>query len=141
MATYTTYPDGRSITASSGYNAAGAPAVTVITGEFDASLRTLAAADVVTLLDIPARTFVHKVFYQVLTADATQTLNIGDGSDVDGFVAVADVATVGNTGMGAGAYSAGKFYTAADTIDLEVPTGKALDTLKIRVSATVTLLA
>jgi len=81
------------------------------------------------------------VFYQVLTADATQTLNIGDGSDVDGFVAAADVATVGNTGMGAGAYSAGKFYTAADTIDLEVPTSKALDTLKIRVSATVTLLA
>ena len=61
----------------------------------------------------------------------------GDGTDPDGYVAVADVATAGNSGVGAGAYAAGKFYAAADTIDLEVPATKALDTLKVRVVALV----
>lgn len=140
MATYTTYNDGVTISASSGSNAAGSPAVTVIEGIYDAGRRNLAAADVVEVLKIPAKTQVLKVFYEVLTADATQTLNIGDGADVDGYVAAGDVGTAGNTAAGAGAFATGKYYSAADTIDLEVPTGKALDTLKIRVCAAVVLL-
>lgn len=139
MATYTTYKDGKNIAAASGSNAAGTPATTVIVGDFDAALRNLAAADVAEVLNIPANTFVHKVFYDVVTGDATQTLNVGDGADPDGYVAAADVATAGNSGVGAGALASGKFYAAADTIDIEVPATKAFDTLKVKIMAVVTM--
>lgn len=138
MATFTTYKDGSGIAASSGSNAAGYPATNVLVGFYDASKRSLAAADVAQVIDIPANTYVHKVFYKVMAADATQTLNVGDGVDPDGYVAAADVGTLGNSGVGAGALAAGKFYAAADTIDIEVPATKAFDTLKVKVVATVT---
>jgi hypothetical protein len=137
MATYTTYTDGATVTASGGSNAAGFPDVTVITNVFDAGRRNLAAADVVQLISIPAKTYVLKVMYEVLTEDATQTLNIGDGTDPDGYTVAGDVGTAGNTAVGAGAFATGKYYSTADTIDLEVPVGKALDTLKVRVCAVV----
>lgn len=151
MTTFTTYTDTKGIAAQSGSNAAGWPAVTVIQGVFDASKRNLAAADVATVLNIPANTFVHRVMYKVETADATQTINVGDGSDVDGFLAAVDVGTAGNSGATALAltegtpntvtgYTSGKFYSAADTIDIEVPSGKSLDTLKIKLVAVVTMI-
>lgn len=135
MTTYTTYADGVTATVAGGSNAAGFPAVTVLENVFDASRRNLAAADVIELISIPAKTYVLKVFYEVLTADATQTLNVGDGTDPNGYVAAADVGTAGNNGVGAGAYASGVYYSAADTIDIEVPSGKAYDTLKVRVFA------
>lgn len=135
MATYTTYNDGKTIAASSGGNYAGSPVVTVLTGVYDASKRALAAADVAEVINVPAGTYVMKVFYRVVTGDATQTLNVGDGADPDGYVAAADVATAGNSGVGAGALATGKYYATADTIDIEVPATKALDTLKVIVSA------
>ena len=137
MATFTTYRDGRVITASSGSNAAGAPSVDVLVGEFDATQRPLAAADVATVINIPAGTWVQKVFVIALTGEAAQTINVGDGADPDGYVAAADVGTTGNRAMGAGALAAGKYYTAADTIDIEVPATKAFATLKVRVVAVV----
>lgn len=139
MATFTTYTDGSNI-ASSATAAASFPMQTTIEGTFDASRRNLAAEDVATLIDIPAGTFVHKVFIHVITADASQTLNVGDGADPDGYVAAADVGTADTRAMGAGAFAAGKFYTAADTIDLEVPATMAFDTLKVRVVASVTVM-
>jgi hypothetical protein len=62
---------------------------------------------------------------------------VGDGGDPDGFVAAADVGTAGNMANGGGAYivAAGKFYSSADTLDIEVPATKAFDTLKVRISA------
>ena len=120
-----------------GGNAAGTPAADVLQAVFDAATLNLAAADVVELIAVPAGTWVEKVHYEVLTADATQTLNIGDGANVAGYVAAADVGTAANSGIGAGAFASGKYYAAADTIDLEVPATKALDTLKIRVTASV----
>lgn len=138
MATFTTYSDGSTVAGLSGSNAAGYPANSVIMGEYDATKRNLAAADVATVLNIPANTYVHKVFYKVTGADATQTLNVGDGADVDGYVAAADVGTLGNSGVGAGAFATGKFYAAADTIDIEVPATKAFDTLKVKLVAMVT---
>jgi hypothetical protein len=136
MATFTTYStDGKTIAATSGGNYAGSPIVTMLTNVFDASKRNLAAADVAEVLNIPAGTYVMKVFYRVLTADATQTLNVGDGADPDGYVAAADVATAGNNGVGGGALATGKYYATADTIDIEVPATKAFDTLKVVVSA------
>lgn len=137
MANFTTYANGDVIARGSGSNAAGYPAVTMFEGVYDASRRNLAAGDTVELINLPARSFVHKVFYQVLTGDATQTLNVGDATDPDGYVAAADVATAGNTGVGAGTYASGKYYTAAAPITLEVPATKALDTLKVRVVALV----
>lgn len=140
MAHFTTYSDGTPITRSSGGNAAGAPMPTVLVGEYDASKRALAAADTADVITIPAGTFVNKVFYEVLTGDATQTLNVGDGADADGFVAAADVATAGNNGMGAGALATGKYYGASGgKILIEVPATKALDTLRVRVVAHVVL--
>jgi hypothetical protein len=140
MATYTTYLDGKDVAGASGGNYAGSPGPTVLVGIYDASRRPLAAADVATVVNIPANTYVTKVFYRVLTGDATQTLNIGDGADPDGYVAAADVATAGNVGVGAGALASGKLYTAADTIDIEVPATKALDTLKVEVIVSCVLL-
>lgn len=134
---FSTYLDGSSTLNGNGSNAAGFPAVTMFEGVYDASKRALAAADVVELIKLPARSYVVKVFYHVITGDATQTLNIGDGANVAGYVAAADVATAGTSGVGAGAFATGKFYATADTIDLEVPVGKALDTLKVRVVALV----
>lgn len=133
MATFTTYLDGKGTAAGSGGNYAGSPVQTMLVGVFDAAKRSLAAADVVELINIPAGTYVTKVFYRVLTGDATQTMNVGDGADPDGYVAAADVATAGNAGVGAGALATGKFYAAADTIDIEVPATKAYDTLKVEV--------
>ena len=151
MTTFTTYTDGKTIAAASGSNAAGYPAQTVIQGVFDASKRNLAAADVAAVLNIPANTLVHQLMYKVMTADASQTLNVGDGADVDGFLAAVDVGTLGNSGATVVAltegtpntvtgYSLGKFYAAADTIDIEVPSGKSLDTLKIKLVAVVTIM-
>jgi len=177
MTTYTTYTDGRTITASGGSNAAGAPAVTVITNTFDAARRNVTAADVVAVLSIPARSYVHGVQWRTLTADASQTISIGDGDDTDGWISGGDCAAenatgcstmavtatavespaltvaatpFGVTGAAEGAvtiavtpaitgYSGGKYYAAADTIDILVPGGKAYDTLKVQVSAVVTL--
>lgn len=138
MATYTTYDSGKAIIAG-GLEGASAPIRGVLTGVFDASLRNLAAADVVTIIDIPAGTVVEGVCYEVVNADATQTMDIGDGVDPNGWVAVADVGTAGNSGIGAGALAVavglGKYYAAADTIDIAVPATKAYDTLKVKVTA------
>jgi hypothetical protein len=135
MATYTTYTDSTPVVRSGGSNAAGFPAVTVFENTFDATRRNLAAADVVELINIPAGTLVQKVFVQVVSGEAAQTLNVGDGADPDGYVAAADVSTSGTRVMGAGALAAGKFYAAADTIDIEVPATKAYATLRVRVVA------
>jgi len=137
MATYNAYPgaDGALIVDGNGSNAAGAPAVTVLDGTFDASLLNLAANDVVEVIKVPKGTLVLNVMYEVINGDATQTVNIGDGADVDGWVAAASVATAGSVGHGGGAFAGGKFYSADDTIDIECPTAGAHDTMKIRVFA------
>lgn len=129
-------------------NAAGSPAHDMITAVYDAAVTPGAAADVFQMIAINKGTFVHRVFYQVLTGDATQTVDIGDGTTVDGYFADLDVATTGATGVNMLAltdgtpntvtgYSAGKYYTADDTIDLVVPAGKAWDTLKLKIVAEV----
>lgn len=149
--TYTTYELGDSIAANSGGNAAGFPAQTVLVGEFDAARRVLAAADVVEVITIPAGTQVDRVAYEVLTADATMTVDIGDGATVDGYFADADIGTLGNNAMTALAltdgtpntvtrFTGGKYYSSADTIDIYVPAAKALDTLKIRIYVVCTVL-
>jgi hypothetical protein len=142
MATaYTTYSDGKTIANASGYNAAGAPAATVITGVFDASKRNLTSGDSAAVVTIPANTFVHNVAIEVLTADATQTADVGDGDITDGWgedLSLADLATVMDED--ADLNVSGKFYSAADTIDVLCPGSKLLDTARFKIHAFVTLL-
>lgn len=135
MTTFTNYDDGGTlIAASSGGNAAGAPAQTVLTGVFDASKRNMVAADVVEVVNIPAGTLVSRVFLEVITVEAAKTVNVGDGADPNGYVAAASTATAATLlGDGALVTAAGKLYTAADTIDIEAPAGVAFTVLKVRI--------
>ena len=140
MATFTTYSDGTPVVRSGGSNAAGFPAVTVFENTFDATRRPLDAADVVEVLSIPANTFVLAVFLDCITADGDNLVHIGDGDDVDGWVASGPL-TDGTVTQGAGAYAVattslvGKFYSAADTIDAEVVSGDTVTVGKFRVVA------
>lgn len=134
MTAYTTWNDGTDSTLQSGRNEAGAPAFTVLQGVYDAKRRPLASTDTIELIDVPAGMYVTHVFYRVLTADSGVGINVGDGTDPNGWVADADVGTAGNIGIGAGAYAGGKHYTAADTIDIECVSGDAYDTLKVAVT-------
>lgn len=105
------------------------------------------AGDGVAAISIPAGTFVHAVGVDVTTAEGgTLTLDVGDGSDADGWLdgvdgnAVASYAptktlveAAPNTILG---YSVGgKYYSAADTID--VITVNAADTAVMTVWAIV----
>jgi hypothetical protein len=137
MTTYATYTNGGSIPDRGGSNAAGVPAVTVITNVFDAAERNVTAADVVQLLSIPARTMVHGVQYQVLTGQASQTMSLGHAGAATQYASAVDVATTGNTGCSAGTTEI--YYSTADTIDITVPSTKAYTTLKVRVSAICTM--
>lgn len=137
MANFTAYADGTPIARAAGSNAASVPAHTIITNEFDAGRQNLAAADTVELMDIPANTFVQKVFVEVLSGETGQTINIGDATDPDGFVADGAVATTGAVAMGAGAYASGKHYTAADKLLITVPATMAYTTLRVRVHVAV----
>lgn len=95
----------------------------------DFSKTPYSAADVLELINVPANTFVQAVHYEVETAEgAVLTFTLGDAADPDGFVAGADGNAVGS-GMNTLAltegvpntitgYSGGKFYSAADTIDM-----------------------
>ncbi|MEA4857904.1 MAG: hypothetical protein AAGU21_01035 [Solidesulfovibrio sp.] len=101
----------------------------VIDKTLDCSKRNLAAGDVAQLLNIPAKTTVKCLFYEVLTPEgAAVTFTAGDGADPDGFLAgingnaagsgVTSLALTEGTPNTVSGYSAGKYYAAADTIDL-----------------------
>lgn len=138
MATYTTYTDGTNIAAGSGGNYAGSPCRTVLTGTYDATRRNTTAADVIEVLNIPAGTVVENVVLEVITieATATPTIAVGDGGGTTSWVGATSTATAAKT-LGAGAYvvAGGKFYAAADTIDLVIPAGDAATTLVCKVHA------
>ena len=86
---------------------------------------TGAATDVIQCLPIPANTLVTDVIVEITTVSgvASSTLDIGDGSDADGWDA-AIAATALATIKGDGAYcrqtAGGKVYTADDTIDVTI---------------------
>lgn len=79
------------------------------------------------LFNVPANCFVLEVMAYTPTAWTTSTtINIGDGDDTDGWLATAKVAPTSAQTNGivkstnvstAEAYSGGKLYLAADTID------------------------
>ena len=86
------------------------------------------AADVLQIFKVGANTWVDRVAVIVHTAQGSAgNIDVGDGSDVDGYIVDRDVnatgATVSTLALTEGTpntvtgYSGGKFYTAADTID------------------------
>jgi len=154
MATYTDgtgYNLGSAAHVASGINKVGVLEVelnfaTITTDRAAAGLTALGANDVLTALHIPAKTMVLAVGLDVTTAEGgTLTIDVGDGGDVDGFLDGVNANTVAsystsltlteatpNTVTG---YSNGKYYSAADTIDIK--TINAADTAVVRLWAVV----
>ena len=154
MATYTDgtgYNLGVAAHVASGVSKVGVLEVTlnfatITTDRAAASLTALAGGDILTALHIPAKTMVLAVGLDVTTVEGgTLTIDVGDGGDPDGFLdvvngnAAASYSTslvlaeaAPNTVTG---YSNGKYYSAADTID--VKTVNAADTAVMRLWAVV----
>lgn len=109
-----------------------------------ASATALASGDILQVLPVPAKTLVLHVGVEVETGGTSGlTLDIGDGADADGYLdgVAADAAGsfASTLTLSSGAIvglSAGKYYTAADTIDL-VLVGQVPGALVCRVWALV----
>lgn len=124
------------------YGNSGSRAVVLVENTIDFSeLATGAsAADVFNLINVEAGDFVRQVLVEVQTVEGeTLTVDVGDGTDADGFIDGTNGNAAGMTiTSGAVGYVAGKLYTAADTIDLTVATAagaNSVDTAVIRVVA------
>lgn len=118
----------------------------VLARVIDAALASPAypAADVLQLINVPAATFVQHVLVQVLTAEGgVATGDLGDGADPNGYFDAIDFNSAGDNFMALAlteaapntvtGYSNGKYYAAADTIDLTLD--HELDACKFRVAA------
>jgi hypothetical protein len=113
--------------------------------ELDFAKTPYGAADVLQVFNVPAGTLVRHVAYEVVTAEgATLTFDIGDGDAAAGYISNANGNSAGARGVNTLAlteatpntvtgYSGGKFYSAADTIDITLD--HAVDAGKIRVWA------
>ena len=94
---------------------------TITTERAAAGLTALTATDVLEVIKVPADTLVTNVILNVTTAEGgTLTIDVGDGDDPDGFLdGVNANATAAYLPVaGTAAYEQGKYYTAADTIDV-----------------------
>ena len=109
-----------------------------------AGLAALGSGDVYELFSIPAKTLVLRAGFDVTTAEgATATAHLGDGADADGFLvsvnlnSVASGANIPTLAEAAPntivpAYGFGKYYSAADTIDLTL-NNASIDAAVVRV--------
>lgn len=109
-----------------------------------AGATALGAGDIIEVLPLPAKTMVLAAGVDVTTAEgAALTLDLGDGADPNGYLVGVDANAVAsyansltltegapNTVTG---YGSGKYYAAADTIDLV--TVAAADAAVVRVWA------
>lgn len=107
----------------------------IITQIFDASKTVLAQNETAAILNIPARSSVQEVFWEVLTVEGSaKNFSIGDAADPDGWV----LTTSGNSvasGIGGGSYAGGKHYGTATQLNLTADTSGGLTKLKLKVSA------
>lgn len=131
-----TYSDGKGYDFGTGtaYVAAGTDKVSAVTVELDfekittarsdAGLSVLSAADVLRVIRVPAHTHVLAVNLEVTRAEGnTLTVDVGDGSDPDGYhdgVNANIEAAYSLDAGGAAAFGHGKFYTSSDTIDVTI---------------------
>lgn len=126
---------------SAAFHAAGLTKVNRVEVELDfaaiaaarsaAGATALTSGDVLEALPLPAKSLVLAVGLDVTTVEGgTLTIDVGDGSDTDGYLDGVDANTVAsyasalalaegtpNTVVG---YGAGKYYSAADTIDVKL---------------------
>ncbi len=110
------------------------------TRDFSVAANTVTAADVLQMINIPAGFFVCGVLVetQVREAHTSTPVQVGDGADSDGWLttAMCNLNTIqtqfcnSTSAYGALNTGRGKFYSAADTIDV-VPNGD-LGSAKIR---------
>jgi len=103
----------------------------------DTAQTNQAADDIWEALSVPAGAIVSQVGLVVLTAEGgTLTIDVGD-SDVDGFLDGVNVNSAGaiynSLSTGTPAYTAGKYFSSADTIDCKFI--NAADAAKILVWA------
>ena len=108
----------------------------ITTARAAAGLTALGAADVLEVIRVPANTYVTNVALNVTTAEGgTLTVDVGDGDNPDGYLDGVNANTTAAylTVAGTDAYESGKFYTAADTID--VVTVNAADTAVMTLTA------
>lgn len=125
----------------------------VITQTFNAATQNLAQNEIAQLIDVPAKSWVDIVQWEVLTVEgASRNFALGDGDTADGYV----VSTTGNS-LASGVsgpvaltegtpntvtrFTNGKYYATDDTIDLKAITSGGLTALKIKVSARITRFA
>ena len=107
--------------------------ILVAENALDFSATNVAGSDVVQAVKIPAGAIVLDVWLRVGTVeDSTATLDIGDATDPNGWDAAVDAEALALT-IGDGAYAGGKYYSAADTIDIVPSAG--LDTAVVQVFA------
>lgn len=126
--------------------------------DFALAANALAAQnDIAEVIDIRENTRVISVRYEVMTVEgAARNFGIGDGANDVGYIASANANAVGegatlvagyvntsDAGVAQDAlvlnppYSAGKYYSAADTIDIKALSPGGLVGAKIKVSAEV----
>ena len=109
---------------------------TITTERAAAGLTALAAGDILEVIKVPANTLVTHVALNVTTAEGgTLTVDVGDGDNPDGYLdgVNANATAAYLTVAGTDAFEAGKFYTAADTID--IVTVNAADTAVMTLTA------
>ena len=143
-----TYNDGKGYNLGTGtaHVAAGINKVSSVTVDLNfatitseraaAGLTALAAGDVLEVIKVPANTLVTHVALNVTTAEGgTLTVDVGDGDNPDGYLdgVNANATAAYLTVAGTDAFEAGKFYTAADTID--IVTVNAADTAVMKLTA------
>lgn len=94
---------------------------TITTERAAAGLTALTSADILEVIRVPANTLVTNVALNVTTAEGgTLTVDVGDGDNPDGYLdgVNANATAAYLTVAGTDAFEAGKYYTAADTIDI-----------------------
>ena len=94
--------------------------------------------DIYQVCTIPANSFVLSVTWSVTTAEgATCTFNIGDTATAAGYVSAANGNSVASgssfNGTTTPTYGVGKYYAAADTLNLALASGTAANAV-IKVS-------
>ena len=96
---------------------------TITTERAAAGLTALTSGDILEVIRVPANTLVTNVALNVTTAEGgTLTVDVGDGANDDGYIdgVNANATAAYITVAGTDAYEQGRFYTAADTIDVKL---------------------
>lgn len=108
----------------------------ITTARSAAGATALTDGDILEVISVPAKTAVLAVSLDVTTAEGgTCTVDIGDGATADGYLDGVNANTTASYCHldGATDYATGKYYSAADTIDLKMV--NAMDTAVVKLRA------